>query len=126
MRKAEDIKFRAWDTGKGWPRMPVKKMVYFKLTQLDGDYIVPSGTYLEGDYKLMQFIGHEDKNGKEVYEEDVVLWNRKLWIVRWSTDQVAFVLSPDEVRPLLPSEWETLEVIGNTCENPDLEVQGCP
>ena len=48
-----EIKFRAWDTEKLGKQL--KKMVYFGLTGLDGEYIISSATYLEGDYKLMQY-----------------------------------------------------------------------
>jgi len=61
-----EIKFRAWDKEK-------KEWVYFGLNEVYGmGQDLPNG-YAKIDFdKLMQYTGLKDKNGKEIYEGDIV------------------------------------------------------
>lgn len=52
-----EIKFRAWDGG---------KMIFPELYGPDWDSCQTNG------YQLMQYTGLKDKNGKEIYEGDIV------------------------------------------------------
>ena len=66
-------------------------------------------------YKLMQFIGLKDKNGKEVYEGDickkVLPYNRDFEIDN----------TPFQWHSLIEfGSLEGLEIIGNIYENPEL------
>ena len=66
--------------------------------------------YIEMDkIELLQFTGLLDKNGKEIYEGDIVRREDSLnWIVKW------------EGQGFEPIELEKWEIIGNIHENPEL------
>lgn len=78
-----------------------------------------------------QFTGLKDRNGKEVYENDILrVYDRKTYfniIVSWSKEAVAFMAcycdknqSPlSWFSNLLPNGYE-IEVLGNIHDNPEL------
>ena len=117
-----EIKFRAWDKGK-------KRMTY------SDDEGVSVGGLLTGyeDYPeevtLMQYTGLKDKNGKEIYEGDIVaFWKEYPLVVSFNDDNYGGVwgwnlLQADGTAEcyyygLSPNE--NYEVIGNIYENPEL------
>lgn len=78
-----------------------------------------------------QYTGLKDRNGKEVYENDILrVYDRKTYfniIVSWSKEAVAFMAcycdknqSPlSWFSNLLPNGYE-IEVLGNIHDNPEL------
>jgi len=124
-----ETRFRAWDK-KG------KKMGHVVVLSFDGriidgkpvypdrvqilheDYEGGSEVFNIEDVELMQDTGLKDKNGKEIYEGDIVktnsratlkiYWNDRIgaygWIGNWKEED----------------KWDSFEIIGNIYSNPEL------
>ena len=128
-----EIKFRAWDK-------KLKALRYFTnpkdgLLYQDGEMIVSSGwdsydmpTFDEPDndrYILMQYTGLKDKNGKEIYEGDIIQWaeehHGKREVIRWSNEESAWVCyNPTDCGSWLSGISDIGKVIGSIHENPEL------
>jgi len=99
----------------------------------DGAYIYNPNTketcyFLLAEFKSMEWIGLLDKNGKEVYDSDVLKsYEGILWRVQWNEEKAEFELAwcggrqPVYYRHGLHLIKDThCEVIGNVYENPEL------
>ena len=143
-----ELKFRAWDKNK-------KKMVYECGGKSDSGYAVT----LEGDLlsyiddwsecghvwnedpydkdyvEIMQSTGLKDKNGKPIYEKDIVRFDilpeftstkepikNAVGEIRWDdSDTGYFILNNSDEWPHIKTFFATnIEVIGNSMETPDL------
>ena len=73
--------------------------------------------------ELQQFTGLKDKNGKEIYEGDIVDWpnyeGKLLYLVEFSEGRFGLNLSNDGFGFTIKIS-EECEVIGNKFENPEL------
>ena len=109
-----EIKFRAWD-GK-----EVKRDI--ELMFFDGGWSMHGVP--KGDAILMQYTGLKDKNGKEIYEGDIMSYELDdetvVFCCEWSGSGYYFTIPGEtgEVHFMADSsEWE---IIGNIYENPEL------
>ena len=122
IRDMREIKFRAWDKD--------GKKMYF-----DGFSISTSGrieyhtTYWGEtshlDLTLMQFTGLLDKNGKEIYERDIVQLSKtvldKVEVFFKDGAFCVFDVNGKDVVPLVNNLFlEDFIIIGNIYENPEL------
>ena len=124
------IKFRAWDKDR-------KQMVEFGRPIYDPKYggILFHSPYQFLDWnknEVMQFTGLLDKNGKEIWEGDIVKWtlgrksNKSGFVegisqIIWG-DDCGFEESdkPDKTFGFHIGSLSEMEIIGNIHENPEL------
>ena len=129
-----DISFRAWDEGK--KKMADVQQLQFFLGDVDSIMAKPIGwskesTGAKGRPILMQYTGLKDKNGKPIFEGDIVKYydSTTMWLnaeVIFSDGSFA-VKHPDpkmeqdiELRQFTYQDMKGIEVIGNIYENPEL------
>ena len=130
------LKFRAWHNELG--RMMSISDMWFNVDSLGeiglndavmNDYITVS----PDEIKLMQSTGLKDKNGKEIFEGDIIITNTYACIVCFGeytyfededtqTTAIGFYLSflnvtPATYAPFEKIYWDNCEVIGNIHEN---------
>ena len=127
-------KFRAWHNELG--RMMSISDMWFNVDSLGeiglndsvmNDYITVS----PDEIKLMQSTGLKDKNGKEIFEGDIVDYKGREAVVKWHGSYASFIYRFVDGLKERVSEWDPLflacyhfEVIGNIYENPEfLEVK---
>ena len=123
------IKFRAWHKELG--RMMSISDMWFNVDSLGeiglndaimNDYITVSPDEIE----LMQSTGLKDKNGKEIFEGDIVDYKGREAVVKWHGSYASFIYRFVDGLQERVSEWDPLflacynfEVIGNIYENPE-------
>lgn len=117
-----EIKFRAW-------YKPEKKMIYNIQNEFEERIELGMdcfSDYLKNDdFIVNQFTGRTDKEGKEIYEDDILLIiGQGYFRVTWDRDNCKFYLLPLEDyldKMPLDRSWEIdYEVEGNIHENKDL------
>ena len=127
-----ELKFRSWDYAR-------KKMSYNPIVSDGTDGGATSSVYLNdailcNEEELMQYTGLKDKNGKEIYEGDIVKcllatepedkgFVCKFKDYRWKFNNVSY---PDDDFYGTVNYFyiqSNCEVIGNIFENPELLIE---
>ena len=71
-----------------------------------------------------QFTGLTDKNGKKIFEGDIVRFDNRLSVVEYVDCRMGFAFRKTIGHGIVPgftmSHWETCEILGNIHDNPEL------
>lgn len=120
-----EIKFRVLDERLNciFPIIKLNKAIEGEC-EVDSCYYMNERNELEwlpfAEGILMQYTGLKDKNGVEIYEGDIIKYQRKgiseLLVVEWCKDYASFMFGHIKVEFALRYG----EVIGNIYENPEL------
>lgn len=122
-----EIKFRAWDNKNGGYFFCMQSIHFDKEIGITVLSTIDSITLWGDDILLEQFTGLRDKNGREIYEGDIVeskIHNPSKMEIRfieggfcawWGDDDY-----PIDINHFYDSKGCCIEVIGNIHENIDL------
>lgn len=117
----KEIKFRAWDKELKFIQynIGIAKLKYSPFAVENIGWLVDPS---DNKTALMQYTGLKDKNGREIYEGDILFceaenYKGKVWFNRggFMTDCEGF-----GNHFVAETNTEDLEIIGNIYENPDL------
>jgi len=109
-----EIKFRAWDKEHNVMRN-FERIAGWSMSELNDK---------DTSQLYMQYTGLKDKNGKEIYEEDIVTSKyQKLAKVVWVNEMASF--ATETIDDIVKNEFQfclsdITEIIGNIYENKEL------
>lgn len=119
-----EIKFRAWDLKRkqwvtpngiemGWKNGAEKHTVFY-----------PFPEYPDDEIEVMQFTGSKDKNGKDVYEGDIIKsrYTDLLYVICFEGRYVgnAITTPRTHIGDISKITMNYYDVVGNIHENPEL------
>ena len=128
-----EIKFRAWNGVKMWypetltPDKTETDLTFYNPMRGIGWGLYDSkyqNRFASGEYhELMQYTGLKDKNGKEIYEGDVIKDSQgDVGYVMYheSENSAEYIITTDGENGWYFWDSEPNEIIGNIHENPEL------
>jgi len=114
-------------------RQPINDNPYIlHYSPTDSKYCIQTDTKFDGDYDVFpvnehtvgQFTGLHDKNGKEIYEGDVVFnGSHTRMVVEWCDKHASYILKNVNDYLCMFGDTTRLSVIGNIYDNPDMIEQ---
>ena len=114
-------KFKAWD--KSNKKMVAVTMILFSTNEIDYEGNSGEPKSLE-HFELLQFTGIKDRNGKEIYEGDVVeSWTSESFGARDTTRDIVIFQNGSfggKIKWRVPRPLSNQVKIGNIYENPEL------
>lgn len=115
------FKFRAWEKPGSFQGSKPKMISDLHITLNNGSL---NNVLNNAAYEFMQFTGCIDKNGKEIYEGDIVRDDTtgSIWAVTWNAEAAGWTDKQDNPYSygLYKSLEHCMEVIGNIYENPEV------
>lgn len=112
-------KFRAWNS-------ETKEIEVFKTYEEISELFLALSAD-DGFYSIMQSTGLFDRNGKEIFEGDILDYRGRKALVRWHGSYASFIYRFVDELQNRNTEWKPLylaymkcEIIGNIYENPEL------
>lgn len=127
-----EIKFRAWDK-KGREMWGISSIAFGRNDEilwldLDKEKAYPMENVNPDQVELMQYTGLKDKNGKEIWEGDIMhldfkskVLGRGKGAVKFKGGTFGLEFENDSFWPFLANnDADVYEVIGNLYENPEL------
>lgn len=136
------FKYRFWDKKNNLMINPSEQLS-------DGEYIKIEGMYLKDEwyitpeitltdslnyfdnrpFEIMQCTGLKDKNGKLIYEGDIIEIMHSMGkkaVVYWDNEKCCFKLKGKKIayNALITIRNDYFEIIGNICENQELLKEG--
>ena len=117
-----EITFRAYDTEDNRMHYSNDKEVIFTIENLGVSLYLDDGTEIVY-FKLMQYTGIKDMNGKEIYEGDIVKcinnYNNIVFTGVVDFNDCSFRIKEDGITHYCWMDY-SIEVLGNIYENPEL------
>jgi uncharacterized phage protein (TIGR01671 family) len=124
---SRQLKFRVWDKiAKRFIKCNEVYQGHYSLSLKGKFYNLQNGSG-DDDYIVQQFTGLKDKNGKEIYEGDIIQYqdgsyqsaNYDKVVVEWMSEDAGYDYTGWKLKDTF-LQGGSYKVIGNIFENPEL------